>query len=591
MGWKPKRTLEECDEILCAPGMPHEMETRIIDGRVQRVYKNLWPSLRSFWLWAASEYKNSTYIVFGDERASYHEVYRRSLQAAAMFYQRYGIRKGDRVGICARNLPDYLVAFWACQILGAVSVLVNAWLPAEPLVHCLSHTGCKLVLVDTERADRIAHAVPRLRDGGANGFVVLDAPGRSSKWEGIELWQIVMRSSASSSNDALALSPDIQPEDNATVIFTSGTTGLPKGVLSTQRQFLTNIRNATAAAGRAALRRGDSASVAPSGPQSGLLVSVPFFHVTGLTSLSMLATSTGNKIVLVRKWDSVEGDRLIQAENVRVAGGVPSMVADLVDRAAASDGLTLDTLLFGGAPAPQVLPHKAKTAFPNTVLSQAYGMTETNSIAVGIAGEDYVARPTSVGLPCPVNDAIVVRDGVTVRTGEIGEIWLRGPDVMRGYWGDAAATAKTITEDGWIRTGDLGRVDDEGFLYVHDRSTLVKDMIIRGGENIASVAVEDALYHDERLAEVAAVGVPDERLGELVAVVVSTKPAYHGQVQEAELLALARTKLPRFAVPVMIIIQDEAFELTPSAKIIKAPLRKLAAREWERRKAKAPARL
>ncbi|GJE84159.1 acyl--CoA ligase [Phanerochaete sordida] len=564
MGWEPKRTLAECDDILCAPGMPHEMETRLVDGRVQRVYKNLWPTLRSFWLWAACEYSDKTYIVFGDERVTYHDIFHRSLRAAGMFRGRYGICKGDRVGICARNLPDYLVAFWACHILGAVSVLVNAWLPAEPLVHCVSHTGCKLLLLDSERADRIVPAVS------------------SSKWESMELWESVMRASASSGDDLLVAGPDILPEDNALVIFTSGTTGLPKGVLSTQRQFLTNLRNATAAAARAALRRGDDVPAPPPGPQRGLLVSVPFFHVTGLTSLSMLATSAGMKIVLVRKWDPAEAARLIRAENVRIAGGVPSMVADLVDRA----GLQLDTLLFGGAAAPQVLPARAKVVFPHTVLSQAYGMTETNSIAVGIAGEDYVARPTSVGLPCPVNDALVMRNDAAVRPGEIGEIWLRGPDIMKGYWGDEVATAKTITADGWIRTGDLGCADEEGFLYVHDR---IKDMIIRGGENIASVMVEDALYHDERIAEVAAVGVPDEKLGELVAVIVSTKPAFHGLVREAELFALAREKLPYFAVPVMILIQDTPFELTPSAKIIKAPLRKLAAQEWERRKAEARA--
>lgn len=424
MGWEPKRTLDECDRILCAPGMPHEMETRLIDGVVQRVYKNLWPSLRSFWLWAAAEYSDKTYIVFGSERHTYADIYRRSLQTAAVFRRRYGIRKGDRVGICARNLPEYLVAFWACHILGAVSVLVNAWLPAEPLVHCLGHTNCRLVLVDRERADRIAHAVPKLRHRGVEAFVVFDVSDRTSKRGGMESWETVMRSTVSGTDDLLANDPDIDPEDNATVIFTSGTTGLPKGVLSTQRQFLTNIRNATAAAARAALRRGDTVPVPPPGPQRGLLVSVPFFHVTGLTSLSMLATSAGMKIILLRKWDPAEAARLIQAENVRIAGGVPSMVADLVDRAAAGESLVLDTLLFGGSAAPQVLPHKAKMTFPNTILSQAYGMTETNSIAVGIAGEDYVARPTSVGRPCPVNDAIVMRNGVAVQPGEIGEIWL-----------------------------------------------------------------------------------------------------------------------------------------------------------------------
>ncbi|PSR90673.1 hypothetical protein PHLCEN_2v4822 [Hermanssonia centrifuga] len=213
------------------------------------------------------------------------------------------------------------------------------------------------------------------------------------------------------------------------------------------------------------------------------------------------------------------------------------MVTDLVE--SSLDGQALDTLLFGGAPAPDQLPKKAKEAFPNTVLSQAYGMTETNSIAVGIAGEDYEARPNSAGLPCPVNDVLIVKDGKVVPPGEVGEIWLRGPDVMQEYWGDPEATAKAISRDGWIATGDIGNIDEEGFLYVRDR---IKDLIIRGGENIASVTVENALYHDERLAEVAAVGVPHEKLGEIVAAIVSTKPAFHGKVKETELMEIARAR-------------------------------------------------
>lgn len=584
MRWAPKRTLEQCDAILCGPGMPHEMETQVVDGRVQRVYKNIWPSLRNFWIWAAAEYGDKTYIVYEDERISYSDTMNRSLCAAAVFAEKYGVCKGDRVAICSRNLPEYLVAWWACHLLGAVAVLVNAWLPFDPLMHCLVHTSCKLVLLDRERMERVAHGLPRLRAAGVSAFVVFDAPARDAKRAGMHTWTDAMGFCPPYYDSLLHDDRQIAPEDDATIIFTSGTTGLPKGVLSTQRQFLTNTRNAIVATSRAHLRAGGNLPIAEQGPQRGMLISVPFFHVTGTTSLSMLATSGGLRIVLMRKWDPAEAVRLIKAENIRVAGGVPSMVADLVDSALAGNELKLDTLLFGGSAAPQLLPKRAKTAFPTTVLSQAYGMTETNSIALGIAGGDYEARPTSAGLPCPVNDLLIVRDGASVPAGEVGEIWLRGPNVMKEYWGDKAATAKTITRDGWIRTGDLGTVDQEGFLYVSDR---IKDMIIRGGENIASVSVEDALYYDERLAEVAAVGVPDDKLGELVAAVVSTKPAFHGRVKESELLELARSKLPYFAVPALIIIQDKPFELTPSAKIMKGPLRKQAAAEWEARKKQA----
>ncbi|KAK7695997.1 hypothetical protein QCA50_000637 [Cerrena zonata] len=594
-----KRSLAECDTILCAPGMPHEVECRLVEGYMQKVYKNLWPSLRNFWLEAATQYAERTYVVYEDKRLSYENLLRQSLSAAAVFKDVYNIRKGDRVSICSRNLPEYLIAFWACHLLGAVSVLVNAWLPSEPLLHCLIHTGGKLIILDTERADRILPAVTNLQTNGVAGFLVLDSPVLHDRWKTYyQLWEDVLsRYEGNGSDHILADDPHITPEDNATIIFTSGTTGLPKGVLSTQRQFLTNIRNATVGSSRAVLRRGDDLPVPSlSEPQKGLLISVPFFHVTGSTSLSMLATVSGQKIVLMRRWNVTEGKlvtaiewthlkifRLILHENIRVAGGVPAMVSDLIE----SDlsGYGLETLIFGGSPAHDQLPAKGKRAFPNAVMSQAYGMTESNSIAVALAGIDYEERPTAAGLPCPVNDMLVVSDGRVVPAGVSGEVWLRGPNVMKCYWNDPVATVRTLTSDRWLRTGDLGFIDTEGFLYIRDR---IKDLIIRGGENIDSVSVENVILSDPRIREVAAVGVPDQRLGELVAVVVSPKEEYRGQVEESQIIALARQRLPKFAVPVMVIVQDTSFELTPSGKIKKGPLREFARTEWIRRSAMGP---
>ncbi|KAI0080886.1 long-chain-fatty-acid-CoA ligase [Panus rudis PR-1116 ss-1] len=575
-----RRTIEECDAILCAPDMPYEMESRLVDGLMQRVYKNLWPSLRDFWLQSASQYRDQVYIVYGSERHTYGAVLQRSLRAAAVFRDVYQIRKGDRVAICSRNLPEYLTAFWACQLLGAVAVLVNAWLPLEPLTHCLLHTGGKLILLDSERADRIAPAREKLTRNGAVGLIILDSHVLRSPRQGFDSWEDILKRSASTRDDNESFNyPHVGPEDNATVMFTSGTTGLPKGVLSTQRQFLTNLRNATVGAARAILRTGGALPTPPTGPQKGVLIAVPFFHVSGLTSLSMLATMSGFKIVLMRKWDVPEAVRLIKEENVRIAGGIPMIVSDLVESKLA--GYPLDTLLFGGSPAHDQLPSKGKRAFPSAVF-QAYGMTETNSIAVALAGIDYEERPTAVGLPCPVNDVLIVdSQGKVLPRGESGEVWLRGPDIMKCYWNDPEATRKAITQDGWLKTGDLGYLDHDNFLYIRDR---LKDLIIRGGENIDSVSVENAVLADDRVREVAAVGVPDKRLGELVAVVVSPKPQYRHRVKEHEILQVARQRLPKFAVPVMVVIHKDMFELTPSGKIKKGPLRDLARLEWERRR-------
>ncbi|KAF8070124.1 hypothetical protein FPV67DRAFT_1003106 [Lyophyllum atratum] len=580
MSWSPIRTLEQTEAILCAPGHIHEVETILLNGRSQRVYKHLWPSVRAFWISAVEKHSGKTCIVFENQRYTYNEVHQRAIKVAAVFRHVYGINKGDRVGICSRNCPDYLVSFWASHLLGAVPVLTNAWLPLEPLRYCLSHTECKVIILDCERADRLAPAASDiLRDTAATGFLVLDNHEGGRRWQGMSSFSSVVDQYRGNVADILATDPQILPEENAAIMFTSGTTGLPKGVLSTQRQFLSNVPNVMAGALRASLRRGENyPDFKDDIPQKGILVAVPLFHVTGTTSFTMMATATGMKIVLTPKWVVEDAVRLIKQENVRVAGGVPAMVADLTDSSLA--GHPLDGLLFGGSPAPDTLVPRAQKAFPTATMIQAYGLTETNSVSVSFAGEDYTARPTSTGRPSPVNEIKIMHEGTSVPYGCVGEVWLRGPNVMKGYWRDPEATAKVITSDGWLKSGDLGYLDEEGHLYIKDR---LKDIIIRGGENIDSVSVENAIYQDPRILEAAAVGVPDERLGELVAAVVSVRPAFQGSVTEAALIALARKHLPRFAVPVMIVVLDEPLEHTPSGKIIKGELRQIARRQWEAR--------
>ncbi|KAF5385818.1 hypothetical protein D9615_002571 [Tricholomella constricta] len=555
MSWSPARTLAQTEAILCAPGHIHEVETILLDGRPQRVYKHLWPSVRAFWMSSVEKFAKKTYIVFEGQRFTYNEIHQRAIKVAAVFRHVYGINKGDRVGICSRNCPDYLVSFWASHLLGAVPVLTNAWLPLEPLRYCLRHTDCKLIIVDPERADRLVPvALDILRDTIAIAFLVFDNHEGSRRWHGMNSFPAIVEQYR-------------------------GTTGLPKGVLSTQRQFLTNALNVMVGGLRASLRRGEEYPDSKDEiPQKAILIAVPLFHVTGTTSFAMMATATGMKIVLTPKWVVEDAVRLIEQENVRVAGGVPAMVADLTESSLA--GHSLDGLLFGGSPAPDTLVPRARKAFPSAVMIQAYGLTETNSIAVSFAGEDYTARPTSTGRASPVNEIKIVHEGTDVPPGHVGEVWLRGANVMKCYWREPAATAKAITNDGWLKTGDLGFLDEEGFLYIKDR---LKDIIIRGGENIDSVSVENALYRDPRILEAAAVGVPDERLGELVAAVVSVKSSFQGNVTEAALIALARKHLPRFAVPVMIVVLDKPLEHTPSGKIVKGELRLLARRHWETR--------
>ncbi|KAL1735481.1 hypothetical protein EV714DRAFT_243537 [Schizophyllum commune] len=567
MGWKPKRTLAETEAILTASGSMHETVECEIRGRRQKVYKHLWPSMRAFWLDSVRRYGKRTYIVFEDQRVTYEETHVQAVCLATALKRAYGVSKGDRVAIVSRNCIEYMYAFWACHMLGAVAVLVNAWLPIEPLSYCITHTQCRVLICDTERSAVIQPVVDDLAASGVTGFLVFgDTVDVNAQWAGMQSYSsVVQRFSKETDKDILAdgndpLDVDVQPEDNCAVMFTSGTTGMPKGVLSTQRQYLTNVLNVLVGSRRAALRKGEdiTSSLTCNLPQKGALVAVPLFHVTGTTSYSMMATMTGMKIVLMRKWDPVE-------ENVQVAGGVPAMVSDLLHSPLA--GHPIECLLFGGAPAPESLVERVQESFPGS--------------SMWIAGEDYVARPTTVGRPSPVNEVRIVapcsKGTKSLPYGEAGEVLIRGPNIMQEYYNDPQATARGLTGNGWLRTGDIGYLDSEGFLYIKDR---IKDIIIRGGENVDSVAVENALYNDPRVLQAACVGVPDARLGELVTAVVHVRA---GQgVTDAALLARCRTSLPRFAVPVMIVVQYSPLEMTPSGKIVKHGLRKFMREKWER---------
>ncbi|PBK98188.1 acetyl-CoA synthetase-like protein [Armillaria gallica] len=578
--WNPCCSVEEADRILTAPGSILEIETRVVDGRVSKVWKNLWPSIRAFFLQSVNEHAEKTYVVFEQERYTFQEILNEAVKCAAIFRDVYRVKKGDRVVICSRNFPSYYIVFWACHLLGAVTALVNAWLPLETLRHCITLTNCSLIILDPERADKIGPTATDLKHAsGASGYLVVQDHEGKGFWEGMDTWRTIRSKYDMDPKGILQDDPKVSPDDDAMIIFTSGTTGLPKGALSTQRALLSSLFSRAAMAGRDGLRRGLPYSSPPpvsSPQQQGILLPTPLFHVTGIRT-SFTGTSQGIKLVLMRKWNVEEAIKLCRAENVTFLGGVPSTVSDLAD--STPPGLSIKNITFGGAPVPPSLVKRSKQAFLHAVFGQAYGLTETNAASVGVVGPDYAAKLDSCGFILPPNDIVIMKDGVKAVPREAGEIWLRGPNIMKGYFGDPAATDKVLTKDGWFKTGDLGYIDEEGYVYIKDR---IKDIIIRGGENVDSTSVENALYTEPGVLEAAAVGVPDERLGELVTALVTIKPGYHGKVDEKKLLAVAEKLLPKFAVPVMIILHDGDFDHTPSGKLVKTQLRKIAQQEWAR---------
>ena len=358
-------------------------------------------------------------------------------------------------------------------------------------------------------------------------------------------------------------------DDDATIFYTSGTTGPPKGALGTHRNLMSNIVAAGYVGARTAMRRGD-APPEPS-PMTALLV-VPLFHVTACSAGLMTSTAAGNTNVLMRRWDALEAMVLIERERVTMTGGVPTIAWQLLEHPERGrfDLSSLASIGYGGAPSAPELVRRIRDEF-GAMPANGWGMTETMATVTSHAAEDYLNRPESCGPPLPVSDLrIVAEDGTTDRQpGEVGELFARGPQVVRGYWNNPQATEATFI-DGWVRTGDLARMDEEGFCYIVDRA---KDMIIRGGENIYSSEVENVLFEHPAVTDAALIGLPHRSLGEEPAAVVHLAPG--SSASEEELQAWVRARLAGFKTPVRIAFVAETLPRNANGKILKAELKAL----------------
>ncbi|MDB5445292.1 MAG: fadD, partial [Phenylobacterium sp.] len=442
----------------------------------------------------------------------------------------------------------------------------------------LTDAGAKVAVMDAERYERLAEHLPNCRE--------LKRVYVSRASEEIAHPQVTLLESVLGGPNDWKNLPDqpppaveIGPEDPVTIFYTSGTTGKPKGALGGHRALNCNIFTAMAAAARIFLRRGEAPPAPdPGAPQRVSLISVPFFHVTGCIAALNPSVFAGNKLVMMHKWDVVRAFELIEREKINQAGGVPTIAWQILEHPARTDYdlSSLDALAYGGAPAAPELVRRLKETFPNLQAAQGWGMTETTGTVTSNGGEDYLNRPDSCG-PAVMVCELQIRDADDGRTvfpaGQVGELWSKGPMNAFGYWNKPEPSAQTFV-DGWVRTGDLARLDEEGFCFIIDRA---KDMLIRGGENIYCVEVENALYDHPAVMDAAVVGVPHRTLGEEPAAVVTLKPGT--QATEDELRAHVAERLAAFKVPVRIRFWTETLPRNPNGKILKSELRKLFAEE------------
>ncbi len=552
-----------------APASPFEVEDKVIRGVKIKTWKNA-PASLALVFEASRTFAARDYMVLDEDRVTF-DAHRRAVSQLAKRLVADGLKKGDRVAIIMRNLPEWSVAFWAAVLSGAIVTPLNAWWTGAELEYGLADSGTSVALIDAERWERVReHAdncpdlkrifVCRSYEDIADPRVrkledVIGAPNTWAKLDEVPL-------------PAVAL----EPEDDVTICYTSGTTGKPKGAVITHRNIISNVINAMCAQARSFLRRGQPLPVPDPNVQKASLISVPFFHATGCFAVMVPAVLAGSKLVMQRRWNADQALELIQREKITQAGGVPTIAWQIVEhpRFHEFDLSSLETVSYGGAPSAPELVRRLRERLPQIKTGQGWGMTETSATATSNYGEDYERKPSSCGVPTPTGEIrIVSLEGKDLPVGEVGELYYRGPIVVRGYWNKPQATAETFV-DGWVKTGDLAKVDDEGFVYIVDRA---KDMLIRGGENIYCVEVENALYDHPSVMDAAVIGIPHRTLGEEPAAAVHLKPGM--KASEEELRHFVAQKLAAFKVPVKILFLPETLPRNANGKIMKKDLKGL----------------
>jgi long-chain acyl-CoA synthetase len=552
----PRLSLFEAHACLTAPGMPFETVEAMVRGVPMLVWKHV-PATAAEAFLSARRHGAREFLVHGDERVSYDAFTRAALAVAELLRER-GLTKGERVAMVMRNLPEWPVVFFGGLLAGAIMVPLNAWWTGAELAHGLCDSGARFVFADAERLARLTGLpasveqvfVTRAANPPPGVTMLEEVIGAPAHWHRLPERPL----------------PDVPllPEDDATIFYTSGTTGAPKGALGTHRALTTNIFAAPFSAARNALRSGEEPGPAK---QRVTLLAIPFFHVIGSLSVLLPNMAAGGKLVLMRKFDPHEAACLIAREQVTVTGGVPAIALSLLEQADHHDLSSLELVTYGGAPCPVSLAGDIHTRL-GAMPGQGWGMTETSATCTTHSGPDYLCRPASCGPALPVCRLKVMDGERELPPGMPGELWAFGPNIVKGYWARPEATAERF-RDGWLKTGDLAVLDAEGFCTILDRT---EDLLIRGGENIYCSEVENVLIQHPAVADAGLVGLAHPLLGEVPAAAVQLKPG--SAVSESELKAFAAQKLAAFKVPVRFRLSQGPLPRNQAGKLIKQALRK-----------------
>jgi long-chain acyl-CoA synthetase len=532
----------------------------LIDGEVRgvkmKVFKNAPAHLGQ--VFAGSRgHGDKTFLVYEDEIITFAQAADRIDALASLLVNVYGVKKGDRVAVAMRNFPEWVMSFAAIISVGAVNVSMNSWWTEDEMDFALEDSGATVLICDQQRFDIGAASCVK------KNIKVLVVRAEKPLPAGVDKWEEVLPLGDKHPG------ADISPDDDATILYTSGTTGRPKGAVSTHRAIISSImafsaRNTIFQMSGTKLKDVDGPEV----PTSFILI-VPLFHVTGCVPVMLSCFVAGLKLAIMYKWDPEKALEMIEREQITNFVGVPTQSWDLVNSPAFEkyDTSSLRAVGGGGAPSPTSLVGKVNDKVKNGNPQLGYGMTETNAFGPAITGSDYLSHPTSTGRASwPMMVEVRDENLKPVPTGQSGEIWFFGPMLIRGYWNRPDATAETIV-DGWLRSGDLGRLDADGYVYVEDR---VKDMILRAGENVYGAEVESAIYEHPAIHEAAVFGVPHERLGEEVGVAILVNDGM--TLTPEELWAFLDAKIAKFKIPTQVVIMTDPLPRNAAGKFLKREL-------------------
>ncbi len=545
------------------PGAPLETTTAVIDGVEQTVFARVEDNLRQVYA-RVRDVADRDFLVYESDRYTFGETLSLSQGMAQVLMHRFGIGKGDRVAICSRNYPEWCMAFMAITSIGAIAVPMNSWWTGDEIRFGLQDSGTRVLFADQARIDAVSPFIDEL------GIDIIAIKPNSDRYP--EFFDVLQEAMDLPVQDLDTIV--IAPDDDATIMYTSGSTGTPKGVLSTHRNIVSALYSWIFVKEVAELLRPELVEENPEF-EPGILSNVPLFHVTGCHAQFLACFLYYRKFVMMYKWDPEQALALIERERLSVLHGVPTMTWEVMNSPQfdKTDLRSLRIVQSGGAARPPGHLKMMQQKFSDKVQpGLGYGLTETNAIGATITGAFYLAKPDSTGRPTqPVTTIrIVDEQGNTLPAGEIGEICIKGATVMKAYWNRPEETARAL-RDGWFHTGDIGLLDEHGFLVIKDRA---KDIVIRGGENVACAEVEYALCDHPQIHEAAVYGLPDERLGEIVAASVMVSP--ENSPSATDIQQFLKARIAAYKIPAVIHIQTSQLERIATGKIAKKTLRELA---------------